>query len=106
MKVWVKIGGSAASWVSVDDDPPIYISDLQHAIKSQRPTKFPATEMDDIIIKAPTAITDAIRIAPNELLNFGANRGSPEHPFVVDAPTGISTLNPFIICVSKSLYAR
>jgi hypothetical protein len=68
----VKIGDSLASWVSVDDDPPVCISDLQHAIKLLRSTKFPATEVDDTISTRVTERIDPIRLSINRLVSLGA----------------------------------
>ena len=97
MRVYVKIGDLATCPVDVllaDDEPPI-IFDLQAAIKSQRPTKFHATDPDEIIVRPPSLTGVTERIDPTGPLNFGTNRRSRDHPFVVDAPSG----NPFIICV-------
>jgi hypothetical protein len=107
MRVWVKIGDLATSAVVLTDNAiePLTIFDLQEAIKTQREVKFRATDVDEIIVRPPTSTGVTERIDPIRLLSFGTDRWTADNPFVVDAPKGISTLNPFNISVSEILHA-
>ena len=102
MDVWVEIGDAPPGFVVLKKSATT-IFHLMLAIKSQRSNKFLNTDADDIIVKRPTATGVTERINPAERLNFGTDRGSSDFPFVVGAPTGISTLNPFIILLVYSV---
>lgn len=107
MKVYVKVGDSATSAVVLTDSDiePLTIFDLQKAIKTKREVKFRATDVDEIIVRPPTSTGVTERIDPIRLLSFDTDRSTADNPFVVDAPKGISTLNPFNISVSEILHA-
>jgi hypothetical protein len=87
MKVWVKVGTSAAAKVVIDSDAPD-IDDLKAAVKMTLVNKFLTTDKDDIVIRDPISKEE---ISSTNLLNLidATTPGSVYNPFIVDAPQGI-----------------